>query len=93
VTYKEVTIRKVVAKDGSLHDTPEQAKAYDSYRRHADRLERVEEIISTGAWTDYNLSPFCGYDCEDDYDRNSRLEAIAEIVIGKWDDLKSAMWS
>lgn len=92
MTYKEISVRKVVAADGSLHDTPEQAKAHDVYRLQSDRLERVKEIVSTGAWTNYNLSPFCGYDCEDNYDRNSRLEAISEIIIDRWDDLKKAIW-
>lgn len=95
MAYEEVVTKQFRAKDGSLHGSVSAAQSYDHHRRQEELAREVVDIIDNAAWMDYHLGPFCGHEYhqskDDDYKRRSRVEAIADIVVAKWDDLKKIM--
>lgn len=83
--YKRVT--KVQARDGSLHDTTEDAQQHDALRAQLARIEEAERAIY-GLVANHDFWSIESHLRElEDYEVQAFREDVANFVIKNWPEL------
>lgn len=91
--YQTVTVTQVRASDGTLHKDQAAAAAHDRFWSDQRQTEALIGAIEHGPFGPA-LHKFCGEDFEGEpWKKDRRLEEVADLIKGRWAQLKAVMES